>query len=269
MKYSAISLPAGKVNLDRYFADQEKNLFVVCDGTTGGGDFSTRFINYLMEDIEQYASNLPNTVAEAEQSMAYFIEQAHRNIPERLEEHYGWRINVYHLGAGSTIAMLRYLDGSWISANSGDSKIMLARGKDLLQLSYDDNQYNEWIEDGRIIMKDGKPQYRRRGEYLSFKGVEVHEMELLRTKRRMIRWVGHGAVSHVKIEPALPGDIAVLMSDGAEWVFDFHKVDIASAAISVARGEYDHLLAACQGFWKNYTPQTRLFDDATAMVVYA
>ena len=123
MKYSAISLPAGKQNLDRYFADQEKDLYAVCDGVSAGGEFSQLFVDLLVQDIQESASRFHYSVQETEEFLAGFIETANREIPRRISERYGHRLNTYAVGAGSTLAAIRYVDSNWVCANLGIARL--------------------------------------------------------------------------------------------------------------------------------------------------
>lgn len=285
MKCSAISLAGKGRNLDRYFINEGLNIFAVLDGTTSGDEFSELFVDWLLELIKERIGRMTDPPYYYAQEKATFlrrmVKEADEEIPKRMSKYYGDRINPAAFGVGSTLAIVHlthFMASNWIVVNSGDSQVLLIRDKKVLQLSYDDTQFNQWVEDGSVVVINGKPQYRRRGDIVDFGRIKVSSLEVSRSIDRMIRWVGNGAEPHIRIEPAKPGDILIIWTDGAKNLVDHYltgrnrsysvyEKKLAQAAIAVAKGKVEHLLAATP-FWDTYNPREKLGDDSTVLVVY-
>lgn len=281
MKCSAVSLSARKTNLDRYLINEERECFAVFDGTTAGGEFSELFVNWLLEMVRELVSRLEDPpyyfVAERATALKNLVTEANTELPKRISEYYGGQIQTAAVGAGSTLALAYYGGYDWVIVNSGDSKVFLVRHGKLQQLSYDDTEFNIWIEDGLVKIVDGKEQYKLgesipgRGRMVKFAGIEVDGLEAFKARSRMVRWIGNGAKPHVNIVPTEPGDILILLTDGAEHLLKWYakeEKEIVQAAVAVSKGKAEHLLAAFPSFWRTYKPGERLWDDATALVVY-
>jgi len=285
MKCSAISLTRKGRNLDRYFIDEIRNIFAVLDGTTSGGEFSELFVDWFLELLKERIGRMTDPPYYYTQEKATFlrrmVKEANEELPKRLSRHYGDRVNPAAFGAGSTIALVHlshFMASNWIVVNSGDSQVLLIRDKKVLQLSYDDTQFNQWVEDGLVVVINGKPQYRRRGDIVDFGIIKVSSLEVSRSIDRMIRWVGNGTEPHIRIEPAKPGDILIIWTDGAKNLVDHYltrkdrpysvyEKKLAQAAIAVAKGKVEHLLAATP-FWDTYNPGMVLGDDSTILTIY-
>jgi len=281
MKCSVVSLPARRRNLDRYLIDEQRECFAVFDGTTAGGEFSELFVNWLVEMVKAHVSQLEDPpyyfIAERAASLERMMKQANTELPERMSERYGGRLQSTAVGAGSTLALAYYGGSDWVIVNSGDSEVLLVRNGKLFTLSHRDSEFNQWLEDGLIEEVNGELKFEKEGDVFKFKKISVPEHEIFRSMKRMVRWIGNGAVPHVNIVPTKPGDILILWTDGAEHIVDWHIRDenwkrdeekIINAAIDVSKGKAQHLLAALPSFWETYKPGERLWDDATALVVY-
>lgn len=257
MKHSAVSIPAHiNVNLDRYFVDEDKQIFAVCDGTTAGGQLSYEFVDLLVAFIEERVKQLSSGLEEATAFFAKLIEDADRIIPVELKDYYGNRITMQ--GVGSTLVLGCLIENNWVIANSGDSKAFLIRGDNLVEVGYSDSQYNQWIETGLVKVVEGKPRFDMLKDLEPLERLRV----IQRADRRMIRWIGNGAIPHINSVSFQSDGILVLCSDGAEHPLEPEEMINGSKA--VRSGELEHLLEAVP--W--YKPEWRPGDDATAIVIW-
>ena len=279
MKASVVSLPAGKVNLDRYFIDTDNDFYAVMDGTSAGGEFSGLFVEWLAELIQRRLaqfSDVPHSVQDTSELFEKLVRDASTQLPERVSDYYGGRLNPYAHGVGSTLTLVHYVDSNWVIVNSGDSEALLVRDGKASVVTYRDTEFNSWIEDGLIEVVDGQIQFEEEDGLIKYKGLEADIRVVWSAMKRMIRWIGNGAVPHFHAEPAKPGDMLILWTDGAEHLAHWHargklrwdEGKVAQAASAVAHREAEHFLAALPSFWDDYDSDRRLWDDATALVVY-
>lgn len=134
-----------KRNEDYFFIDQDKRIFVVCDGMGGhkGGDVASRLA------VETIQENLIFSVAEeiipALQSAA---KMANRNIWEKGKSDDA----LYEMGTTLTAAVIH--DGSIVVAHVGDSSLYLYKEDQLIKVTRNHTLAEQMFNDGLLKKED-------------------------------------------------------------------------------------------------------------------
>ena len=105
-----------KTQEDSYFIDEEKGLFVVCDGVGGfeNGEFASQLI---INSIVSFFEKLQNRNVDTE-VIVKAIKLAQADLNAAMELH------AFNSSIGSTIALLYCQNGKAITAHMGDSRIL-------------------------------------------------------------------------------------------------------------------------------------------------
>jgi PPM family protein phosphatase len=249
MQIEAFALSdTGKVrnhNEDSFAVDQDLGLFVVCDGMGGhaaGEVASKTAVNAVVRVVYEHRQAIAAFDGSPEQTdqmcalLHHAVGEASRTVYEVAATDRGKH------GMGTTLVALLVLGDKALMANVGDSRLYLARDRQLHQLSTDHNFMNEVIASGMMTPEQAAQA--------------VHAAVLTRAV---------GVQPTVRVDvlafDVLPGDTFLLCSDG---LYDYWQEPTqlaqtlqAEEVSAVARTLVKQVLAS------------EAHDNATALVVRA
>ncbi|MGC8792068.1 MAG: PP2C family protein-serine/threonine phosphatase [Bryobacteraceae bacterium] len=174
-------------NEDSWLIDPELGVAIVADGM-GGASCGEVASALAVEAVLEYLRN-PPAPAPPDELLEQAVREANRRVFERAQSEESCR------GMGSTIVAALWRLPRLYIANVGDSRAYLCRGRQLIQLSYDQTLVNE------LRVKFGLTQ----DEVSNFPHKNVLTMAIGASPEVTVR-------SH--IESLIPGDQILLCSDG-------------------------------------------------------
>lgn len=179
-------------NQDSILALPEAGLFAVADGMGGekaGDEASRQVVNTLRGHTEQFRQRPPVTPAEMKGLVQRTLQDANRDVHQiALHE-------PAKQGMGSTASLLWLHRGAWFTGHVGDSRVYLAHGGQIRQLTSDHTLVWTLYERGQITREE----------------MEYHPERHLLTQCI-------GAAAPVKVDALQgslhPGDLFLICSDG-------------------------------------------------------
>ena len=196
-------------NQDYFVIDNERGIFIVCDGIGGhhGGEVaSQKAIEYTLEYLVEHwsqveeARNHPIGTFKLNQLVERAIHQACRNI------HFLGRTDPALQGMGTTLTLLMIVDGQAFVGHVGDSRLYIKRSNEVFLLTTDHTLYNEMVTE--------------------FESVD--EVDIRKFRHCLTRSVGNTdtvAVETLSFE-ARENDVLLLCTDGLSNYFE-DETDIA------------------------------------------
>lgn len=141
-----------EINQDNIFISTEAvgnlpNLFIVADGMGGhkAGDYASRYA------VETIVSSIKSGISQDVQSLiTKAILDANSNIVVKSAT-----IDDYN-GMGTTLVLTTIIDNKLITANIGDSRLYVIRGKKLEQITEDHSLVAEMLRQGQITADEAK-----------------------------------------------------------------------------------------------------------------
>jgi PPM family protein phosphatase len=149
------------VNQDAYFIDNDLRLYVVADGMGGhkAGDMASRMaLKAICDFIEQENCWEENgskgkgekELVREEEMCRNAVQYANQLIYEKANE------SSEYQGMGTTIVMLKIVDGHAIVAHVGDSRIYRAQDEEIQQLTKDHSRVQELIDQDKISEEEAE-----------------------------------------------------------------------------------------------------------------
>ncbi|MBN8919907.1 MAG: serine/threonine-protein phosphatase [Rhizobiales bacterium] len=231
----------GKVrtrNEDSFLTKPDIGVWAVADGMGGheGGDFASQLIVHSLNTIQR-----PNSPSELLRQCELRVMDANNRLLEVSEERGGVVI-------GSTVAVLLTYQAHYACVWSGDSRIYLIRGGEIVQISRDHTQVQQLVDEGVITAEEAK-HWPGRNVITRAIGVSAEpELELIQ-----------GALAQ--------GDIFVICSDGLTGhvgdaeILDYALRGQAQAAcealveLTLERGAHDNVTVVIA----RYQPRSSTF----------
>jgi serine/threonine protein phosphatase PrpC len=189
-----------KVNQDSFLMEPGSKLFVVADGMGGhaGGETASRLtVETVVQSIlSDKASNLS---AEPGDLVMGAIHRANTAVHSAAEK------NKALAGMGTTVVTMYFASGKMIVGHVGDSRVYMARRKQLWQITKDHSLVNEKLKAG-IITRD--------------------QMKRDRSRNVITRSVGFESSVLVDIyeKEINPGEIYLACSDGLSGMMDDSEI---------------------------------------------
>lgn len=174
-------------NEDAWLIDASLGLAVVADGM-GGASCGEVAAALAVETLVEYLRH-PSSAGPPEEVLEQAVRLANRRVFQHAQTHQGCH------GMGTTIVAALWRLPSVYIANVGDSRAYLCRGRQLVQLSYDQTLVNEL----RVKF-----------------GLSAEEVSNFPHKNVLTMAVGTGPEVTVRthVESLIPGDQILLCSDG-------------------------------------------------------
>ncbi len=134
-----------KRNEDHFFIDQDKRVFVVCDGMGGhkGGDVASRLA------VETIQENLIFSVAE---EIIPALQTAAKMANQIIWEKGKSDDTLYEMGTTLTAAVIH--DGNIVVAHVGDSSLYLFKEDQLIKITQDHTLAQQMLNDGLLKKED-------------------------------------------------------------------------------------------------------------------
>ncbi|MEM7783020.1 MAG: protein phosphatase 2C domain-containing protein [Planctomycetota bacterium] len=143
-----------KVNEDYFCVDNERGIFIVCDGMGGhaaGEVASQKAVEFTMEFLVRHwdqvidARNHPIGTFKLNQIIERTIHETCHLIYELAQEDPNLR------SMGTTLTLLLVLDGKAFVGHVGDSRLYIKRGDQVFLLTTDHTVYNEMIAEFTMV----------------------------------------------------------------------------------------------------------------------
>lgn len=137
-----------KNNQDRFFIENELELFILADGMGGhsGGEIAADMaVQTVVENIRSLNGQMP-----VMNLLRYAFEEANRKI------YFTAQKNQELLGMGTTLLVLLKVSNEIVIANVGDSRCYLYQDKKMWQLTEDHSLINEQIRQGILTAEQSK-----------------------------------------------------------------------------------------------------------------
>jgi protein phosphatase len=235
-------------NEDRFCLDPSLGLYVVADGMGGhaAGEVASRLaVETIQEWMEKYLSGadvaIVGPAVAAASAEANFllssIRLANRIIFDSAKD------RREYAGMGTTVVAVLAQDDRFVLAHVGDSRIYRIRQHDIVQISRDHSFVQEQVDNGMMS------------------AAEAHQSQY----RHMItRALGLKESVEVDLteQPARPGDVLLLCSDGLSDLLDDEDMLVA------VRDHADDLEQACQALVARANSKGG-DDNITVLVVQA
>jgi PPM family protein phosphatase len=151
----------GKVrdhNEDNFLVDKKLALFIVADGMGGhaAGEVASAIavrtvhegVKREKELLDDYASGATGTSKVTPRDVIALLEHAVQRACSKIHEEA--RVDAAKRGMGTTLSALLVVGRQGFIAHVGDSRIYLARGDKIQQLTEDHTVYNELIKRGKL-----------------------------------------------------------------------------------------------------------------------
>ncbi|MCB9959638.1 MAG: serine/threonine-protein phosphatase [Rhodospirillaceae bacterium] len=175
-----------RLNEDAYLARPDLGLFAVADGM-GGHDAGDQASNAVVTALDSMQG--PMGAGQLIAAVRAHLHQVHADLQAEAERRGSKR------GIGSTVVVLMVNGGHYCALWAGDSRIYLARGGDLLQLTEDHSYVQELVNQGVLSPQDAE-HHPQSNVITRAVGVDT-ELRLDKVTNRV-----------------LPGDVFLLCSDG-------------------------------------------------------
>ena len=215
-------------NEDAFLADPDLGLFIVCDGVGGrarGEVASREAVDYIWEWIKREQDRIVemsrSVDPEVVQRLCHIVRSAIQNATYML--HSLGELNPDQKGMSTTASCLLIAGSIGVIGQVGDSRVYLARGGQVSQLTEDHTLINYQIKHGLITPEQAAQS---------------------RAKNVITRAVGHK--DYVEVDtlpiPLFPGDRIVLCSDGfhgyiqsAEQMAYFLDLEVEDSVLEAIR----------------------------------
>jgi serine/threonine protein phosphatase PrpC/CRP-like cAMP-binding protein len=159
-----------KNNEDNFHADQERGLFIVCDGMGGhaagevASGLAVQTIAKELEKVDALRERFAQTEnAEDAGELMHAVEEAVMNAGRAIFE--DAQTNPEHAGMGTTCSLVLLAGKKGILAHVGDSRVYVVRKKALYQLSEDHTFVGEQLRRGLMTKEEAAKS--KRGNVLT------------------------------------------------------------------------------------------------------
>lgn len=171
-----------KENQDAYYVDEEKGLFIVCDGMGGhrGGALAAKIVVTLLPRmIDERISALTE---QRETAICQSLKDAIARLSAMLRERTKEEPELRGMGAALVMAVVRGIDA--YIAHIGDSRAYLFQDGSLKRLTKDHSIVAVMLEMGQITQEQAKshPAWGKLSRYVGMEGEAVADVQKITLK---------------------------------------------------------------------------------------